>query len=301
MKMHQGLRPRSVQLPGQGLGGNAGRAGRRADYGLRARDSLWPPLRPTRLCCEHASVGVVRRLHSLTFPKPCASSVGTSTATSARSRSWRRGGCVPPRESPRAPRRSRAPATPVRSPRSSRPTSPGSPSRTPSRSGRSLTRRSRPTGSTPPPSPSSWQRGFFRTAMQSPGPLRAFAQRIAARRGGQRRRRRGRTQDRRALLASAHARDRLRIRSPHPRSPEDPPTRAHHRCPFQAGPARRDQDLGPAGGARGRARDRHPSGGVLPTSGGRLVSPKAGDVHSHLTFIRSPPAPVCFASGPSAR
>jgi hypothetical protein len=36
------------------------RLGRPANfYGPRARDCMWPPLRPTRLCHEHASVGVV--------------------------------------------------------------------------------------------------------------------------------------------------------------------------------------------------------------------------------------------------
>src|SRR6266545_2681947 len=38
---------------------NAGRAGR-VTYGPRARRCMWPPLRPVRLCREHASLGVVR-------------------------------------------------------------------------------------------------------------------------------------------------------------------------------------------------------------------------------------------------
>ena len=48
----------ALGCPGQGLMGTPVRAGRSRD-GLRVRECIRPPLRPTRLRCERGSVGVV--------------------------------------------------------------------------------------------------------------------------------------------------------------------------------------------------------------------------------------------------
>lgn len=69
------------------------------------------------------------------------------------------------------------------------------------------------------------------SAAKSPGPLRAFAQRTAARRGRKRRDGGRGAQARRADLAPAHSRRGLRLRAPSARRPQVPRARAARRRP----------------------------------------------------------------------
>ena len=113
------------------------------------------------------------------------------------------------------------------------------------------------------------------SAAKSPGPLRAFAARTAARRGRPRRDRRRRAQARRPGLEPAHPRGGLRLRASLARSAQAPPARAERRRRGRQARPEQGPDLGQRR-ARGRgAPGRRAGRGGLPAADRRLERGRA--------------------------